>query len=199
MISFRDAKAAARRRRQPARVLHLHLALREVEPRIWRRMVVRDTIWLARLHDAIQIAFGWFDYQLHRFTVNEAVYGNPVRRENDTVVEDDRDFTLADLEITPKETFLYEYAFGEGWQVEIRVEKGEAAVPGAKYPLLLDGKHNGPPEDCGGAAGYKEVLYSLKHPDEPLSQEWLDWLGEGYDPHAFDKEKLNRALARLPK
>ena len=199
MISFSEAKAAARRKKRPERVLHLHLALRDVEPRIWRRMVVKESMWLARLHDAIQLAFGWFDYQMHRFTVNEAFYGNPVRRENQTEIEDDRDFALADLELAPKEAFLYEYFFGETWQVDVRVEKIEAAQTGVKYPFLTDGKHNGPPEDCGGPAGYKEVLYSLKHPEEPLSKEWLDWLGEGYDPHDLKLEKLNKALLKLPK
>ncbi len=200
MISFSEAKAAARRKKQqPERLLVLHLAIREVEPRIWRRMVVRESMWLSRLHDAIQVAFGWFDYQVHRFTIHDLVYGNPVRRENETVVEDDRDFALADLELGPKDTFLYEYCFGDGWQVDVRVEKAETALKSVKYPLLTDGKHNGPPEDCGGPAGYKEVLYSLKHPDEPLSKEWLEWLGEGYDPLALDLPKLTKALAKLPK
>lgn len=199
MISFSEAKATRRKKRQPERVLHLHLALRDIEPRIWRRMVVRESMWLSRLHDAIQVAFGWFDYQLHRFTVNDIGYGNPVRRENETLVEDDRDFSLADLEIAPKESFLYEYQFGDGWQVEIRVERAEPAQTGTKYPTLTDGRHNGPPEDCGGPAGFKEVLYSLKHPEEPLSKEWLEWLGEGYDPQALELPKINKALAKLPK
>ena len=201
MISFSEARARAttRRRKQPARVLQLHVALRGVEPRVWRRLVVRDTMWLSRLHDALQLAFGWFDYQVHRFTVNEAVYGNPVRRDNETLVEDDRDFSLADLELAPKDTFLYEYCFGDGWQIDARVEKAEPARKGARYPQILDGRHNGPPEDCGGPDGFKEVIYSLKHPEEPVSQEWLDWLGDSYDPDAFDREKLNKALARLPK
>ncbi|MBK8477302.1 MAG: hypothetical protein IPL39_13690 [Opitutaceae bacterium] len=60
------------------------------------------------------------------------------------------------------------------------------------------GKYNGPPEDCGGPAGYKEVLYSLKHPEEPL-KEWLEWLGEGYDPNDLKPGKLNKALANRPK
>lgn len=199
MISFSEAKAAARRKKRPERVLHLHLALRDVEPRVWRRMVVKESMWLSRLHDAIQLAFGWFDYQMHRFTVGGVFYGNPVRRENQTEIEDDRDFALTDLELAPKEVFLYEYFFGETWQVDIRVEKAEPAQPGVKYPLLTDGKHNGPPEDCGGPAGYKEVLYSLKHPEEPLSKEWLEWLGEDYDPHELKLEKLNKALLKMPK
>lgn len=199
MISFSEAKAAARRKKRPERVLHLHLALRDVEPRIWRRMVVKESMWLSRFHDAIQLAFGWFDYQMHRFTVGGVFYGNPIRRENQTEIEDDRDFALTDLELTPKETFLYEYFFGETWQVDVRVEKAEPAQPGVKYPFLTEGKHNGPPEDCGGPAGYKEVLYSLKHPEEPLSKEWLEWLGEGYDPHDLKLEKLNKALLKMPK
>lgn len=200
MISFSETKGAARRKKaQPERVLHLHLAVRETEPRIWRRLVVRESMWLSRLHDAIQVAFGWFDYQIHRFAVGETFYGNPVRRENRTEIEDDRDFTLADLQIGPKDTFVYEYFFGDGWQIDIRVEKVEPAQPGTKYPKLVEGRHNGPPEDCGGPEGFKEVLYSLKHPDEPLSREWLDWLGEDYDPQAFDLAKLNKALAKLPR
>lgn len=198
MISFSEAKSA-RRKKRPDRVLTLHLALRDIEPRIWRRVVVRETMWLTRLHDAIQILFGWFDYHLHRFIVNGIQYGNPVRKDNEVIVEDDRDFSMADLEISAKETFHYEYDFGERWVVDIKVEKIDVAQSGVKYPRLLEGKQNGPPEDCGGSAGFKEVLYSLKHPEEPVSKEWLEWLGEGYDPHAFDVDKVGRAIAKLPK
>lgn len=200
MISFSEAKAAARRKKaHHERVLHLHLAIRDTEPCIWRRMVVRESMWLSRLHDSIQVAFGWFDYQIHRFVVNEVLYGNPVRRDNETLVEDDRDFSLAELGVGPKDALLYEYCFGDGWTVDIRVEKAEPAKTGVKYPLLVEGRLNGPPEDCGGVPGFKEVLYSLKHPDEPLSKEWLEWLGEGFDPEEFDLTKLNKALTKLPK
>lgn len=200
MISFSEAKAAARRKKhKPERVLQLHLAIQDIEPPIWRQMVVRESMSMAGLHDAIQIAFGWFDYQVHRFVVNDMCYGNPVRRENVTTIEDDRDFTLADLELSPKETMLYEYNFGDGWRIGIVVERAEPAKTGTKYPYLESGSMNGPPEDCGGPDGYKEVLYSLKNPDEPLSKEWLEWLGEGYDPEEFDLAKLNKALGKLPK
>jgi len=200
MISFSEAKAAARKKkRKTERVLQLHLAIQDLEPQVWRRMVVRESMSLARLHDAIQIAFGWFDYQIHRFVANDVLYGNPVRRENVTSVEDDRDITLVDLELAPKELIVYEYCFGDGWRIAIHVERIEAAKTGTKYPHLLDGRHNGPPEDCGGPDGYKEVLYSLKNPDEPLSKEWLEWLGEGFNPETFELAKLNKALASLPK
>ncbi|HLP08039.1 MAG TPA: plasmid pRiA4b ORF-3 family protein [Opitutaceae bacterium] len=200
MISFSEAKAARRKKSRPTeRILQLNLVLRDSDPPIWRRMQVRESMWLSRLHDAIQIAFGWFDYQVHRFAVGSTLYGNPVRRENETLVEDDRDFSIADLDLGVKDTFIYEYCFGDFWRVDISVEKLEPAKKGVRYPHLTGGHLNGPPEDCGGPAGYKEVLYSLKHPEEPLSKEWLDWLGEGFDPQHLDLAKLNKALAKLPK
>jgi hypothetical protein len=200
MISFSEAKAAARRKKRTSeRIMVIELVLRDVEPRIWRRLVVRESMWMSRLHDAIQVAFGWFDYHLHRFNVHGVFYGNPIRRESETMVEDDRDIALMDLGLGPKDVFLYEYLFGDGWQVQLRIEKVEHMVKGMKLPALVAGGRNGAPEDCGGPAGFKEVLYSISHPDEPLSKEWLEWLGPGYDPSELDIAKINKALAKLPK
>ncbi|MBK8477303.1 MAG: hypothetical protein IPL39_13695 [Opitutaceae bacterium] len=102
-------------------------------------MVVRESMWMSRLHDAIQLASGWFDYQIHRFTVNEAFYGNPVRRENQTEIEDDRDFARRSGDRAQRGVSLRVF-FGDTWQVDIRVEKAEPAQTGVKYPHLTDGK-----------------------------------------------------------
>lgn len=198
MISFTESKGVKRKAKKARRSITLHVAIREVTPRIWRQLRVPDTLWLSRLHDAIQILFSWYDYQLHTFAINGVLYGNPGKGTGDTLIEDDRDFTLADLELAAKDSFEYEYAFGDGWKVDLRVEKGEALADVPKHPVCLDGKLNGPPEDCGGPVGFKEILYSFKHPDEPVSKEWLDWLGENFNPVEFDREKTNKALAKLP-
>jgi hypothetical protein len=199
MISFSESKGSRRKPRKSKRSLTLHLAVRDVTPRIWRQLRVPDTIWLSRLHDTIQILFSWYDYQLHRFNVHGVFYGNPGKGEGDVIVEDDRDFMLADLELSPKDAFEYQYSFGDGWAVDIRVERIESTEDALKHPECLDGKLNGPPEACGGPEGYKEILYSFKHPDEPVSKEWLDWLGDAFDPAEFDLEKTNKALSKLPK
>lgn len=198
MISFSESKGTKRKARKPKRAITLHLAVRDVSPRVWRQLRVPDTLWLSRLHDTIQILFSWYDYQLHRFNVNGVLYGNPGKAEGDAIVEDDRDFMLADLELAAKEAFEYQYFFGDGWTVDIRVERVETTADAPKHPECLDGKLNGPPEDCGGPEGYKEILYSFKHPDEPVSKEWLDWLGDAFDPADFDRAKTNKALAKLP-
>ena len=61
----------------PATLLQLRIELKFIEPKIWREVVVPDTITLARLHDVIQIAMGWTDSHLHEFEINGRRYGVP--------------------------------------------------------------------------------------------------------------------------
>jgi hypothetical protein len=143
MISFSESKGTKRKAGKPKRCITLHLALRDVSPRVWRQLRVPDTLWLSRLHDTIQIVFSWYDYQLHRFNVNGVLYGNPGKAEVDAIVEDDRDFMLADLELAAKDAFEYQYFFGDGWTVDIRVERVETTSDAPKHPECLDGKLNG--------------------------------------------------------
>jgi len=44
----------------------------DIEPAIWRRFVVPDSIMLDRLHDVIQIVMSWADSYLHEFTMGES-------------------------------------------------------------------------------------------------------------------------------
>jgi hypothetical protein len=53
-------------------VHQLKISLEGVEPTVWRRVQLRSTDTLARLHEVIQIAMGWENYHLHRF---EGRYG----------------------------------------------------------------------------------------------------------------------------
>ena len=44
-------------------------------PRIWRRLLVRRDSTLADLYYAIQVAFGWTDFHLHRLHIHGRDYG----------------------------------------------------------------------------------------------------------------------------
>jgi len=196
MISLLEGRGAAKR---PAgRVLSLRMVVVGTQPRVWRRLLVRDTMWLSRLHDAIQIAFDWFDYQTHAFLLDDLKFGNPVKRD-DLNIEDDRDVTLGDLNLANRDRIIYQYHIGETWQVEIRVEKATAAGKGVQYPLCVGGERAGPPEDCGGLEAYHDMLACLKDPASDLGREWLNWLGPEYDPNTCDNDKVNRALRKLGK
>jgi len=195
MISLHEGKGG-RAKRPPETVLTLRLSVVGAQPRVWRRLLVRESMWLSRLHDSIQVVFDWFDYQTHAFALDDLKFGNPVKRD-DIVIEDDRDVTLAELDLSHRERFMYEYHFGEGWQVEVRIEKLGVAEKGFRYPLCLAGERAGPPEDCGGLEAFHDMLACLKTPLSELGREWNEWLGPDYDPALCDLDKVNRALRRL--
>ena len=197
MISLQEGKGS-RARKAAARVLSLRLVVVGAQPRIWRRLLVRETMWLSRLHDSIQIAFDWFDYQTHLFALDDLKFGNPLKRD-ELVVEDDRDVTLADLNLAHRDRMSYEYHFGEAWRVDVRVEKTAAAGRGVLYPACIAGERAGPPEDCGGLEAFHDMLACLKEPASDLGKEWLGWLGPEYDPGACNLDKVNRALRKLGK
>ncbi|MEJ8814618.1 plasmid pRiA4b ORF-3 family protein [Variovorax ureilyticus] len=56
-------------------VLQLCAVLRGISPLIWRRLLVRGDTSVARLHQVLQVAFGWQDMHLHRFEIRGREYG----------------------------------------------------------------------------------------------------------------------------
>jgi hypothetical protein len=197
MISLLEGKGPGSKK-PTEKVFSLRLTVTGCNPRVWRRLLVRETMWLSRLHDTLQVAFEWFDYQTHVFTLDEQRFGNPVRKD-DFVVEDDRDVSLADLDLGSRDKMLYHYQFGEGWEVEIRVEKVSPLEKGSSYPLCTGGERAGPPEDCGGLDAFHDMLACIKEPNTDLGREWLEWLGPVYNPEICDVEKINKALKKLGK
>lgn len=197
MISLREGRGSGSKRPAP-RVLCLRLVVAGTQPRVWRRLLVLETMWLSRLHDSIQVAFDWFDYQTHLFALDDLRFGNPVKKD-EVVVEDDRDVTLGDLNLASRDRMTYDYQFGEGWRVDIRVEKTMAAVKGTRYPACVAGERAGPPEDCGGLEAFHDMLACLKEPNSELGREWLGWLGSEYNPNLCDLDKVNQALRKLAK
>lgn len=197
MISLHEGKGS-KVKKPPERVFTLRLSVAGCQPKIWRRLAVRESMWLSRLHDSVQILFDWFDYQTHAFHLDDLRFGNPVKREGSNV-EDDRDVTLADLDLEHRERFSYSYDFGDGWQVDVKVEKTGVVEKGVFYPQCLAGERAGPPEDCGGSEAFHDMLACIKEPNTDLGREWLEWLGPDYTPEVCDLVKINKALKKLGK
>lgn len=91
----------------------------------------------------------------------------------------------------------YPYGFGDDWEHEIVVEKVLPPQPGTPYPICLTGKRDCPPEDCGGAWGYEELLETLRDPQHEEHEERLEWVGGAFDAEAFDLDAVNAALRLL--
>ena len=129
-------------------IYQLHIELRDLKPAIWRRVLVPQSVTLAKLHQVIQIAMGWTNSHLHEFTIGRIRYGGPSREsiEPDLVVNEKRATLQASLPPSTK-SFSYSYDFGDGWEHTLRVEKicdrsrlplsalhgGSQCVPAGRY------------------------------------------------------------------
>jgi hypothetical protein len=176
----------------PQDVLQLKVTLRGIRPPIWRRLLVPARTTLARLHDAIQVAFGWEDYHLHAFVIYGEEYG-PRDPDGDVQVRSEK-VALTSLGLEPKDKFRYEYDFGDDWVHEITVEKILTSDERLPNPVCLGGKRAGPPEDCGGTGGYEDLLDAMKDADHPRHEEFTEWLDDDWDPEWFSLDYVNICL-----
>lgn len=139
------------------KVYQLKVALREISPMIWRRLLVTSDTSVAYLHAILQTAMGWEDVHLHRFRIHGKDYG--IYRSGGLLFDDDPDqVILSDFRLRASERFVYEYDMGDCWRHDIRLERILPLNPKQTYPVCLAGAGDCPPEDCGGPAGYRTLL-----------------------------------------
>ena len=139
-----------------------HVSLIGISPMIWRRLVVSGDSTIADLHYILQIAMGWSDYHLNRFTIHGKDYG--VYQPGGICFSDDpSQVHLADLQLREREKFLYKYDFNDRWCHQIRVEAIARSDQPLPAPVCLAGKRAAPPEDCGGPWAFlaKRQHYSV--------------------------------------
>ncbi len=174
-------------------IYQLKVTLRGSKPPIWRRIQVASHITLGKLHDIIQTVMGWEGGHLHAFELWGEQYSTP-GMDLDMLNED-----LVRLNQVGgvKTKFSYEYDFGDGWEHQIVVEKVLPPVEGQQYPICVKGKRACPPEDCGGIWGYEEMVQIMADPNHPEYEERLEWLGEEFDPEAFDLDAVNQLLSKM--
>jgi hypothetical protein len=118
---------------------------------------------------------------------------------NDGEVEDACATKLSDIfpirNLRPR--FLYEYDFGDEWMHQVIVEERFPPEEGVRYPRCVGGERACPPEDCGGPWGYADFAEAARNPDHERHADILEWVGDEFDPEAFDIEAVNRQLAKV--
>ena len=176
-------------------IYQLKITLDEVEPTVWRRVEVPATITLAKLHDVIQGAMGWFDSHLHEFRIGGRDYGEPDPDwDLDRKVYADRRARLNRVAPARGSTFLYVYDFGDNWEHIVKVEAIRPAQPGVAYPRVTGGARACPPEDVGSVPGYERFREAIADPSHEEHEEMLAWIGGPFDPDAFDLDAANEAV-----
>ena len=174
-----------------SRTVHqLRLEVDDIDPPIWRRVVVPSGMRLVDLSAVLCTALGWSDEHLHAFSGVPGADGhcgtNPAEFR----------LTVADLLKDVGWATTYTYDFGDWWHVSVAVEK-VITRPSATtfYPRCVAGRRNGPAEDCGGVPGYEQLLKALRarkgwHYRE-VRERWPRW-----KPETFDLADVNRELER---
>lgn len=188
----------------PATVYQLTVALRDISPMVWRRLLISSATTIAQLHDVVQIAMGWEDLHLHQFRIHGKAYGIS-RVGGISFADDPHHVTLADFRLRPGERFVYEYDMGDFWQHDLRLEAVVPRAPRRHYPVCTAGHGDCPPEDCGGPLGYRRLMeercswqeVGQAHEDVGLvTQRLLAWYEGGPRP-TYDDAEFSAALERM--
>lgn len=172
----------------------LRIAVKDIEPEIWRRFAVPADIPLDRLHDVVQVVMGWEECHLHEFIIDKKRYTELPETENDL---DEATYRLSDLITQNGQTFDYHYDFSDDWWHEIILEdhhySNDELISSVE---CIDGERSCPPEDIGGIPGYEELCREIaeaKEDAEERGEEWDEW-GEEYDSEEFDLDTVNAEL-----
>ena len=181
-------------------IIEANVTLEDIEPPIWRRLLLPLDLNLAELHQVLQAAFGWTDSHLHQFIIGGLAYGAP---EFDEGFDDEHttfeatEVLLRDFDfVHAKPQFLYEYDFGDSWVHRIEFEDLVPRQPGLKYPSCIDGARHRPPEDVGGSSGYQDFLEAWLDPAHEDHKAMRRWAGRAFDPEKFDVSATNKAISR---
>lgn len=208
-------RIASPSRRRPRRddvvVYRVRIDIKGAKPPLWRRVDFASDLYLNNVHDVIQVAFGWTDSHLHRFSSGPTINGYenedylcPYMAQEEPNAIPTQDVRLDEVLVEPGDKLFYTYDFGDDWQHYLRLEACLPRSDGAPRATCVGGQRPGPPEDCGGPGGYEFILAAAdpRHPDHlEAMAEWADSY-EDTKPQDFDftpcdLNEINNVLVQL--
>lgn len=170
----------------------LKITLRGTPNLVWRRFVVPSFTSLSRLHEVIQDVMGWQRKHPHAFYFRKQEYLPTAGGLKGKALPEEM-FSLDDLIYQSGARLKYHYdPDGDKWVHDIAVESIRYIDSEWPYPMYcLEGVRACPPENCGGATGYGELLKLLKNSEHPQHGEFVKNFGD-FDPERFSVEKVNK-------
>lgn len=176
----------------------LKIVLLNTAPLVYRRIMVPRDILLENLHFVIQRAMGWDDEHLHEFVIGKKRYSQdhsnrlglsepPV---NESIVR-------LNGVAKPNATFKYQYDFGDCWLHEVTIEREILSETSQRLAICTGVENACPPEDCGGAYGYSNMLAIVSEPQHEEYEHMREWLGDEFDPQQFSLTTVNALLVNL--
>ena len=134
-------------------------------------------MFLDEVHEILQVAFGWTGSHLHQFGSGSRYHGPeteyylcPYQVEEGEPGVPEEEVRLDEVLADPGDTLCYLYDFGDSWEHVIRLEAVAPWDDTAPAAACLDGRRDGPPEDCGGLGGYELISAAI----DPLNPDHSD-------------------------
>lgn len=152
------------------RLYQVKIALSDVRPPVWRRLLVPSSATLGCLHEVIRIVMEWDDDHLHVFACDGRRYAD--RCHELEGCGDEETVRLSKVLSQAGTAVTYTYDLGDCWRHTISLEKILTLDETTTYPICVAGRGEAPVEDW--------------NPDSP----------EG-PTIPYDNDALNRQLSAL--
>jgi hypothetical protein len=186
-----------KQRKTQSGMLQFRLSVKDVEPEIWRKILVSSDTTLAKLHSILQVLMGWSDNHLYAFVIDRKRYSPPT--EYDDVVAKGNSVSTKLSTISAKDAKLitYEYDFGDCWEIQLCIEPGHDGFQRKQSAECIAGSRHGPIEDSGGSRGYMDKTKIYGNPQHKHHLEVRKLIGPNFDPEAFDLIQTNEMLKAI--
>ena len=178
------------------------------DPTVTRLLSVPPNLTFDRLHEVLQLAFGWTNSHLHRFVITDSRddHWMPDRLLSLCGPEyKESEWTLAHIYEKPewkdRARIEYEYDMDDGWRHILallgRATPGTNAqfrAPDDAKVVCLSGQGHPVAEDCGGWMGWEDLKIAFKNPRRAGNRDLVKWYKHeclngdpgGLDPYKWD-------------
>ena len=190
-------KSPLRAVKAAAPIYQLRIELLDVEPAIWREILVPASIKLPKLHVTLLWAMGWAGGHLHEFIIGHDHFGIPDPDYDMPPLIRSEDRITLSVALGARKAFTYLYDYGDGWEHRVTVETILPPDARLQSPQCLNGANACPPEDVGGPPGYIEFLETINDPAHEEHESMLEWCGGSFDPAAFRIHDINERLRQI--
>lgn len=187
----------------------LKVELSDVPFPVCREISVPSDIYVGYLCELLVLSVGWCGTHMHEIVKDGISYQrqSEIERHVDEFnfspdsFSDSFSHTLGELLREEGDFFFLRYDFGDDWmhRVTLAARKKYDSVsyddPGVE---VLSGIGNCPPDDCGGANGYRlllDVMADPSHEEYDMMKEWLEcWGYADFDPEHFNLCECRRRV-----
>ena len=113
-----------------------------------------------------------------------------------------RDVKIRHIINEEEQKMVFNYDFGEDWQINIVLEKiiEDPNIKGRDLPRVLEGEGFGIIEDCGGVGGLEDIREAFKEKKGEIYEVYRDWFEtDKIDLDKCDLDDLNFRLKKVPR